>query len=206
MPIFRREMMQRGFSNIADISAKLFRFWSGDTASVGDSLQSAGAGKPPLFQPGGGSGGVVVQQFFINSGAQQLVANQLIPADNTIPQITEGAEILTLACTGLTIGNILEIDWHVNYASSGGGTSLMIPIFIDAITDAIATGQQNPGIANALKEITSKTQFTITAASHTIRMRLGTVANVTVSINGVAGAARFGGTSTTYIAAKELTP
>lgn len=190
-------------SNIGDISFKLQEFWG--FGAVGQVLTSRGPSRAPNFQAAG-SAGQVVQTFFVNDGAQTLVINQLIPADNTIPQITEGQEILTLVCSGLTVGNILEIDWHVNYASSGGGTSLMIPIFIDAITNAIATGQENPGIANALKQTTSKTQFTITAASHTIRMRLGTVANVTVSVNGVAGAPRFGGTSTTYIAAKELVP
>ena len=41
--------MPVGVSNIADISAKLFRFWNGDAASAGDVLESAGAGKPPAF-------------------------------------------------------------------------------------------------------------------------------------------------------------
>ena len=87
--------MQRGFSNIADISAKLFRFWGGATSSVADSLQSAGEGKPPLFSPGGPSGaGKIVQSLAVNSSVVNETAVN-IPLDDTIPQAAEGGFVLT---------------------------------------------------------------------------------------------------------------
>lgn len=83
--------MQRGFSNIADISAKLFRFWDGDAAASGDVLESAGRGKPPKFlTPAAGGGGKVVQTVEAISAAAQGPFTAAIPLDDTIPQDTEG--------------------------------------------------------------------------------------------------------------------
>ena len=161
------------------------------------------AGDPSVAPPAGG--GTIKQAFFIQDGAQTLVSNQLIPNDNTIPQIGEGQDVITLACTGLTIGNILEIDWNINYASGGANVSIMAPCFIDAIANAIGVAQDVPGgTAGGLKAASAKARFTITAATHTVRIRIGSVSNVTISVNGQSGAVRFGGVSSTYISAKEI--
>lgn len=84
----------RGFSNIADISAKLLRYWGGDVANVGQSLQTAGANKPPEFggsgNGGNGNGNVFsiadfTKETFSNTTVEQLVSTIVLPAKTLAP-------------------------------------------------------------------------------------------------------------------------
>ena len=54
---------------------------------------------------------------------------QLLPFDDTIPQITEGDEFMTLAITPKSSSNKLKIDVIVNGASSASG-DITIALFV----------------------------------------------------------------------------
>lgn len=75
-----------GFSNIADISAKLLQFWGGNQAS-GNTLTSTGEGRTPTFESPGGVGNATYGRIDLNT--QELT----IAAVNTSVPMTDGGAI-----------------------------------------------------------------------------------------------------------------
>jgi hypothetical protein len=114
---------------------------SGDPATVavgtsGHVLTSNGAGAAPTFQEA--SGGAIVQ-VVKNTTTTRLEGTTTIPLDTTVPQNTEGDEILTQAITPTSSSNLLKIDVCVSATASGsGGRYGAVTLFQDSTADALA--------------------------------------------------------------------
>jgi hypothetical protein len=127
-------------------------------ASVGTSgqvLTSNGAGALPTFQtPAGGS--VLVQS---KQALYTTVTNltTFIPWDNTIPQNTEGQEIITLTITPTSATNILVFNWSISYGLTANDIGNVVgALFQDTTANALfaITGNTvqnaiNPGLQMA---------------------------------------------------------
>lgn len=117
-----------------------------------------------------------------------------IPTDNTIPQNTEGKEIITVSITPTNTNHILVIEGMVN-ASRGAGTSeVTAAIFQDSTADALASSIGfHDGVSSA---------GTVTA-SHYIhhRMTAGTTSSTTFKLRagGTAGTTYFNGDSSAQV-------
>lgn len=100
-----------------------------------------------------------------------------LPFDATIPQITEGAEILTVAITPTNTNNILVIEaqgWFATAGGNGGGLAL----FQDATANALAASVTQVGINTTLGTI----RFYMTAgttSATTFRLRGGYASGAT---------------------------
>ena len=115
--------------------------------------------------------------------------------DDTIPQIAEGDEYMTLAITPTATANILKIEVVVNLSTSATGTTRMIVgLFQDATGDALA------GVIDGIPNedlFFRNIKFTHwmsagTTSSTTFRVRAGGSAAGTTSFNGVGGARFLG--------------
>lgn len=82
--------------------------------------------------------GDVVKSVFVETYANTTIAAN-IPNDNTIPQITEGTEILSASITPASATNILQVDL-ICYGSEIANSSDGVPfaLFKDSGADAVA--------------------------------------------------------------------
>lgn len=136
--------------------------------------------------------GMAVQQVSTLSTAV-ATGTTVIPADDTIPQNTEGDEYMTRAITPKSTTNRLVIEVNV-FASSSIATQIAVALFQDTTANALAaTAQwqhQNGGMVNL--KLTYE-MAAGTTSSTTFKVRAGGHAAGTTTFNGTAGARLFGG-------------
>lgn len=136
----------------------------------------------------------------------------VIGRDDTIPQNTEGVEVITKAYTAISASNYLLIEAMVHYAHPNtGGYTGAIAIFQDTNADAIAASSR------LLDDPPYTQQYYVyhymqapDTSSHTYKVRVGMHAGTqTAYINGTStgGPGRvFGGTLYSHIIIRELNP
>lgn len=140
--------------------------------------------------------GAVVQVANFETGTL-ATGTTLMIYDNTIPQITEGDQYMTLAITPKSATNILLIEviaWLYHSATTGntGGA-----LFQDATANALASASMSSayGATTGGNMMVFRHKMTAgTTSSTTFRFRGGGQIAGTTSFNGIGAAAFFGGT------------
>jgi hypothetical protein len=147
--------------------------------------------------------GAVVQIVNVQTGAV-ATGTTAIPFDDTIPQITEGDQFMTLAITPKSSSNKLKIDVIVNGASSAAG-DITIALFVGTTANALATADIFKAAAN------HRTNFMLThfeaagsTSELTFRVRAGTSGSETFTFNGHSTNRLFGGTFLSSITITEI--
>jgi hypothetical protein len=139
--------------------------------------------------------GATVQVVNVQSSTT-ATGTTAIPNDDTIPQITEGVEYLTLAITPTSSSNKLIVEWVIGLHASAGTTGIVeySCLFNTDIhsTNALAcVGLQN-AIGN--NQNTSAGRYYVTApgtSATTFRLRAGNSTTETYTFNGAAGSSRL---------------
>lgn len=129
----------------------------------------------------------------------------IIPFDNTIPQITEGDQYMTLTITPTNAASLLEIDVVVNVSNSAA-TNIATALFQDATANALKAVVVNQ--SNATGQVTYGFKHIMTSgttSATTFRIRCGAPTGTT-TFNGTAGAQIFGGVMASSITIKEYLP
>lgn len=136
--------------------------------------------------------GFVVQVATTTSGAV-ATGTTLIPEDDTIPQITEGTEFMTLAITPKSATNRLYI--RIQAAVSTSNTNSAVgALFQDATANALAAKETYIAAGNATGILLIEYDMVAgTVASTTFRFRSGPAVTATLTFNGFGGARKFGG-------------
>ena len=130
-----------------------------------------------------------------------------MPYDDTIPQNTEGAELMTVAITPTNTNNKLRIDVTVFCASSLG--DMVVALFQDSTANALAAGGHDiVNRANAMCQISFTHYMTAgTTSATTFKVRGGqSNAGSTFTFNGDNGARLFGGVIASSITVTEIAP
>lgn len=141
--------------------------------------------------------------------AVQSTISTKIPFDNTIPQITEGSEILTVSLTPSSTSNRLIVRGSILASVSGsiGGPAQVIgALFQDAGVNAIATTFQGDATGLNRYHLCFALEIPAAVAAPTvIRLRLGMNATGNLYFNGdQTGTGLFGGTMFSYLEVEEL--
>lgn len=129
----------------------------------------------------------------------------LIPADDTIPQITEGDQYLSQAITPSSAANLLDIEAQCQLASSVANQHMVLALFQDATANALVCNAL--GITTASFEHVLRTVHRMVAAttsSTTLRARAGGSVAGTTTLNGVGGARRYGGVANSFMRVREI--
>ena len=127
------------------------------------------------------------------------------PADNTIPQIGEGFEYMSITWTPTSASSILEITGIAIVANSGG-TTIAVALHRDAVANALKTFPVTPSAANFMCAVPFRHVMAAGGTSLiTFRIRIGGNSGTT-TFNGTAGAQLFGGVSGSHITVKEFRP
>lgn len=148
--------------------------------------------------------GRTVQQVQTVDGSVATGATA-IPIDDTIPQITEGVEFMTLAITPKNANNILVIEALLNVSHTFGVTFVTVALFQDAIANALAAGVHRSSNTSHSLQISVRHRMVAGGITPiTFRVRAGSTVGATLTFNGQASARILGGVLASYITVKEL--
>ena len=149
--------------------------------------------------------GKVVQMVNTQTGAV-ATGTTVMPLDDTIPQITEGDQYMTLNITPNNASNILFIQ-VVAFASSSVLARLSVALFVGSTANALAvvslttrSGGEPVGQALNHRMVAGGT------SALTFRVRIGPGAAATTTFNGEASTRLFGGVAASSITITEYTP
>lgn len=146
--------------------------------------------------------GCVVQVVNTQTGAMSTTTSA-IPLDDSIPQNTEGLEVLTASITPKSATNKLKITVNTFCALSTAGTAA-IALFQDSTANALAATAVTIGSISHYDMLTMVHYMTTgTTSSTTFKVRIGTDAG-TLTFNGQGGARRFGGVAASSITIEEI--
>lgn len=147
--------------------------------------------------------GDIVQVVHTQTGALSTGAT-ILPGDNTIPQITEGNEYMTLAITPTSSANILDIDVRVILGNSVAAF-VTAALFQDATANALSAQMIYQSAANGVNLLTFRFRMTAnTTSATTFRLRGGLHVAGTTTFNGSGGAQYMGGLMASSITITEI--
>ena len=147
--------------------------------------------------------GTVLQIVNFQTGAV-ATGTTTTPADDTIPQNTEGTQFMTFAITPLSATSKLLITVVFSYGCSTNDL-ITVALFQDNIANAIATnaiwigGSSIPGSVSFAHYMTSGT-----TSSTTFKVRAGANTSGTITFNGVSGGRYYGGSYASSITITEV--
>jgi len=158
---------------------------------------------------GGGGGGKLVQQVRNRSNTLITCTTGTPLYDNTIPQQTEGTEVITVGITPQSTSNILCIEFSAYGA--GSQVQLITALYRDAIPNALAVGHNLDlwQLGNRQHAHTYLNYY-LTAPStspQTYKIRIGGDPGGVWYVNGnEVGAAKFGGVFWATLTVAEIAP
>ena len=172
---------------------------SGDTITIPSGATITNSGTATGF------GGGKLLQVVNSSDSTFVTGTTTMPYDNTIPQITEGNELLTVAITPASASNYLYIIAMVQGTSSAEGRWQMA-LFQDSTANALATAMINSD-HTAGSDMDQCQLFHYmsagTVSATTFRIRAGTNSASTIRMNGTASI-QYGTTMASSLTVMEI--
>lgn len=147
--------------------------------------------------------GTVVQDLETDFNAV-ATGSTVIPFDDTIPQITEGDEYMTITVTpkSSTSNLIIDANIHISHTASGEITAAL---FQDATANAIGAMSLFNGTATGRVNLRVRAKVATGATTATtFRIRAGSESAGTATFNGVGGGRRFGAITKSSIRVTEV--
>jgi hypothetical protein len=149
--------------------------------------------------------GAQIQMVSVETGAV-ATGTTPIPFDDTIPQITEGDQYMTLAITpkSATSKLVIEVVWNGSHSVS---TTTTVALFQDATANALAAVGQVPNAGGNMMCTSLRHIMTSgTTSATTFRVRAGGNTTGTLTFNGSSGARIYGGVMASSIVIREVAP
>lgn len=148
----------------------------------------------------------VLVGFGYSQSSAVATGTTVIPQDDTIPQITEGNEYMTLAYTPKSTTNLLEIEVNIFVSSSTSGGVMTTALFQDAIANALAASSNFTDTVATFATRPLVVRYVMaadTTSPITFRVRAGTHNAGTTTFNGAAGSGRYGAAIKSAIIVRE---
>lgn len=148
--------------------------------------------------------GLVVQTLMTSYNAVATSVGSTIPNDDTIPQITEGDEFMTIAITPKSTTSVLIVE-ALFYGANANANDIIAALFRDSTANAIAAVgiyQATPSGGVNIKVQAKVVSGALTAT--TFRLRAGAGSAGTTTFNGQTGARKFGTVDKSYISVREI--
>jgi len=150
--------------------------------------------------------GNVVQVVNFQTGAV-ATGTTVIPFDDTIPQITEGNEFMTLAITPTNASNILVIQVFAAQLSVNAISAMIAALFQDSAVNALASAVTIIPTNGYVTSLAFSYRMTAgTTSATTFKLRAAGDAEGTTTFNGPNAGRRLGGVSMSSITITEYTP
>lgn len=182
-------------------------WWESDTGTLWIYYTDVNSSQWVAAAGGGAAQSGVLQQVYAELTTYTSCTGNITAGIDTVPQQTDGTQLLTATITPKSATSTLRIDVTVPYACSGALNGWMA-LFRDSVAAAIGASS---GLGAAALDACSTGSFTFEAPSNatvstTIKLRLGTLSGGTIYINGTSGGRRLGGSSRVTMVITELAP
>jgi len=150
--------------------------------------------------------GKIIQVVNVMDGAVATSSGSVIPYDDTIPQITEGYEFMTLAITPTSATNKLLITVTINLIPESSSNGVIVALFQDATAGALAVQNDALDEVRCNKVVTFSHYMTAgTTSATTFRVRGSADISGNVTFNGyIGGVRKFGGVMASSITITEI--
>lgn len=186
---------------LASTNANAAVNWAAGTRRIFVTLAAAGILPKAVQGPG-----TTVQEVN-TSVVTSTTGTTQIPSDDTIPQITEGTEFMTLAITPTSATNKLHIRVVICLGSDTATRTLIAALFQDATANALNAGVTHMVTATAVTQIIiDHYMLAGTTSATTFRVRAGANNTGTTTFNGSSGSRLLGGVLTSSITITEIQP
>ncbi len=154
-----------------------------------------------VMKMNGSSGGALVQLVEATPFTTTVTSLAITPYDNTIPQNTEGQQILTLIIPSPVVGNRIVVDVNVGDVSPVNVRASILALFKDSGVNAISSAVSMSGTTGSERTMHIHHSFIVASTTDiTLNARIG--GNVaSVSLN-----TRMGGTAECTMTAMEVSP
>lgn len=160
--------------------------------------------KIEVYQKGDKLPGDTVQIRLTQTGAV-ATGTTVMPFDDTIPQNTEGVELMTQAIIPTSVASKLLIE-SIVYVSHTAVDYFTGAFFQDSVANALAvTSQYLPTVAQVVFQLSIRHEMVAgTVSSTTFKLRVGSPAAGTLTFNGFGGNRSFGGVLASHIRVTEI--
>lgn len=131
----------------------------------------------------------------------------IIPTDNTVPQISQGKETLTVVATptNASATHLIKVTTHLGHSSAQ--LTCCAALFVDAVANAIGGGQVQAENATMTSTLTFSCTFAPgSLTARTYRLRFGPAAAGTCGLNGDSSGQMWNGALVTIIEVWEIAP
>lgn len=156
-----------------------------------------------IQQPGMPLPGDIIQRQRTDSGAV-ISSTTDIPVDDTIPQITEGDELITQAITPMSALNVLDVKCSLALYC-GNSDAAAAALFRDSTANALAAVMAGTSLSSEQAWLTyTALAGSVSATTFRARAGLASASSNTLTFNGQNGSRRFGGVSNSYIEVTEI--
>jgi hypothetical protein len=159
------------------------------------------------YDPADGGGGGGAGQEVTASIGTVVTCNTSFPFDDTIPQNTEGTEVITVTIDPADGSSDIEIEYVVA-GSVTAGMFVGAAVFNDSDTDALSGSVSMEQTTGANQKFQLSWKFRIAAggtSARTYKLRVGPSTGGTAYVNGDSSGARlFGGNLKAIITAREI--
>lgn len=127
-----------------------------------------------------------------------------IPADDSVPQATEGDSVFSVSRAAAAAANKIEIEFD-GWVSGSAVARITAALFIDGASSAVRSSMTLIAVAGAGYQIRLVYRYQpADTASHTFMIRAGADAGGTYRFNGNSGGRLFGGTSAATLRIREI--
>lgn len=149
-----------------------------------------------------------IRQIVSTQTGAVATGTTVIPADDTIPQITEGDQYMSLSITPKSATNNLRIDVSVAAASNSGTDAVIgAGLFQDSTANALAfAGFQMHDPSYIVNYSFAHVMVAGTTSATTFKVRLGGHVAGTTTFNGINGSRLYGGVLASSIRITEYVP
>lgn len=148
--------------------------------------------------------GAVVQRTF-TSYATNTDLSTALPNDDTIPQNTEGVEIMTQAITPKSASNRIRIRFQAFGDNNTNGGSLSVALFVDTTANALCASLTQIETATRPQDLVMEYEESAASTSaRTYKIRVGGNAGTVVRLNGSSSARIFGGVAVATLIIEEI--
>lgn len=153
--------------------------------------------------PGHPLPGDVLQVQRTDNGAV-VTGTSVVPLDDTIPQFSEGTQLMNKSITCSSAANVVSVISQANLSYSTN-VQVTMSMFQDTTSDALCTCSQNVEASNHCIVLGLLYFGKVgTVSSTTYRVRAGGASAGTLTFNGSGGSRNFGGIMNSYLEIREI--
>lgn len=176
--------------------------WETGLAAAG--VWSAAPTRAQLFGPGVPLPGQLIQPQRNDLGTS-ATGTTVVPADNTIPQITEGDQYMTQPVTPSSAANVLCIYAASTVTNSAAPNNMSMSLYQDTTANALKTAGATITAATQLAQLNiNHMMLALLSVATTFRIRAGGNSAGTTTFNGSGGAQLYGAVLNSFVEVREV--